>query len=159
LWTGVISTLLFPRFWLLMGLVVSPGQAKRLYPLVGAGALVGASLGALAAAALLHYIHPRALLFVAAAIFLGTAFLVPAFGRPSTAAAPAEEPGHNVAVGARLLASQTYLRRLLLLTLATTVTVTVVDYLFKSGVAAAVPPHELGRFLAKTYAVLPAVAL
>lgn len=158
LWAGVISTLLYPRFWLLLSLVLSPGQAKRLYPLVGAGALVGAALGSLAADRLLHVMPPRGLLLVAAAVLAGTALVVPILGKAAGKDEPSAPDG-RVGQGARMMASHIYLRRIFLLTLVTMTTVTIVDFVFKSAVAANVAPDHLGRFLAKTYAVLSGVAL
>src|SRR5262249_53127477 len=65
--TGVLATAALSRLWVLLGDVFSPGQAKRLYSLIGAGALLGYTAGSLLAAAVLHAAGPRVLLLASAA--------------------------------------------------------------------------------------------
>jgi hypothetical protein len=52
-----------------------------------------------------------------------------------------------------------YLRRVAGIVLLSAVTLTLVDFLFKSAVVAAVPPDQLGSFFATTYLALNALSL
>src|SRR5262249_10126002 len=126
-----------------------------LYPVVGAGALLGSVCGSLLASRILAFAGARSLLLAGAAGLAVAAVVFKALLRVPPAP-PAAEPRR---AGARLIQSQPYLRRLILLALATSATVTVVDSLFKSAAAARMSGAELGHFLATMYAVLPALAL
>jgi AAA family ATP:ADP antiporter len=152
-WTSLFAAAALSRAWLLVAEVFSPAQAKRLYPLVGAGALLGSASGSAAAARLVGAAGPRPLLLASAAALAVAAAVVTTFLRAPSA--PSDAP--RAAAG--LIQTQPYLRRLILLALAAAATVTVVDYLFKSAAAAHLHGAELGAFFATVYAVLPALAL
>src|SRR5262249_13320828 len=47
-WTSLFAASAMSRAWLVIAEVFSPAQAKRLYPFVGAGALLGSAAGSLA---------------------------------------------------------------------------------------------------------------
>ncbi len=160
LFSGLVATVIFPRFWIVLGDVVTIGQAKRIYALIGAGSLIGAAAGSFASGLLMAVVSPRTLLFFSAGLFLATAALIPVFGAPAPALAGPRTvaPGREV-MSSRLLLTQPYLRRLFLLVLATSATVTLLDYLFKNTIASELHGRELGRALARIYATVSVAAL
>jgi len=72
-WTGLIASLVTLQFWLLAGDVFDVGRAKRVFALVGAGGLAGATLGSAAAGLVVTVAHPRALMLCSAAGFMVSA--------------------------------------------------------------------------------------
>lgn len=160
MWTGIVATTLLPRFWLLLHAVVAPAQAKRLYPLIGAAALVGAFAGSLAAGVLVHIISVRSLLLVSAIVLVAAIPLVLLIVAAPAAAADGRA-GHKSARGPRKrpLGFRAYLVHILVLTLAMAATAAVLDFVFKSAVSARVDSRHLSQFFGITYAAVNGVAL
>lgn len=182
-WAGVFATLLVVRFWTLLGDVFTVGQAKRLFATIGAGSVSGAIAGSLAARVIADLADARALLLASVVMLLATAVLaltlLPRIARgdansgdlratrsgpaaPHRAAAVAATPRGSRDPMARSLGlawRRPFLRRVGLLVLVSTITLTFVDYVFKSWVAAAVPAEDLGRFFSGTYLVLNVLSL
>ena len=176
-WAGVFATLLVVRFWTFLGDVFTVVQAKRLFALIGAGSVSGAIAGSLIARIVADLSDARALLLASVLMLLITAAsaltLLPRAGEPD--AAPGRRRAGEGAAGARLMREETarrslrrslslawrrpFLRRVGALVLVSTVTLTFVDFLFKSRVAAAVPAADLGRFFSGTYLVLNVLSL
>lgn len=160
-WTGLLSTLAAVRFWLVMGGQYTVTQARRLYKIIGSGALLGAVSGG----ALARYLAQRGSaedLVLASALVLGATALGPALlvreqdvSVAPGSAAPRIPTGRVVS----LLREQPYLRGLARLVLVSTVALTLGDYVFKSVVAERVAAAELGAFFATVYTVLNALAL
>jgi AAA family ATP:ADP antiporter len=157
-WSGVVAAIVLVQFWSLLGDALSITQAKRLYPTIGAGSVVGALLGSALAASLAQRVAADRLLLIAALGFALSAVLCALLGRSSFAppalagvglrsAARGAEAG-PLTDAARFALRQPYVRRVAGLTLVSAACLTLVDYAFKSGVAAHVPGHELGRFFA-----------
>jgi ATP:ADP antiporter, AAA family len=160
-WTGLLATVVVVQFWLLLSDAYTVSQAKRLYALIGAGGLLGATCGALAAASLLQKVDARDLI-----LFASAAFAVSALGPRYISGGERDAPPRSVPAdesptrgGLAFLRGHPYLRRLALLVLLSTITVTLADYVFKATVAARVEPDELGTFFGQFYASLNAVAL
>lgn len=163
-WIAVTATLAVAQFWLLLSEWFTVTDAKRLYPLISAGGLAGAMLGGAIARAVSARYGDVALLGVGAGLFLLAAGAVRAGVcprrshepmaatnlAPSDAASPASR---------RDLRTQRYLRRLLALTLLSSIAATLLDYLFKAEVARSVPDIELGRFFGSLNMWLNAAAL
>jgi len=159
IWTGLVATVVVVQFWLLLSDLFTVSQAKRVYALIGAGALLGATAGSALAGALLLSFDSRDLLLVASGVFL-LAGLAPALFRPPQDEAGVPRPDEMSRGGAMSLVQRhPYLRRLLALVLLATVSMTGVDYVFKSTVAERIAPAELGVFFAQVYAALNGVAL
>jgi len=156
-WTGVLATVLVVQFWLLLGDVLDLAQAKRMFALIGAGGLLGATLGSGLASLLLLFLLPQSLLVAGAICFCGAAFLPTLFSRAK--AEPRPRRGQPASDDGPLLAGSPYLQRLLLLMLLSTITVTGVDYAFKAIVAREIAPERLGDFFARYYALMNGLAL
>jgi ATP/ADP translocase len=150
-WSGLVTTLVVARFWALAGGLFSLTQAKRLYPIIGAGSVVGAIAGSGVAGVLARIVAPRQLLLVAAC-GLAITSLVPALlggaaGEPATAA----DGSPRVKDDLGYLARTPYARRVVGSMLVATVCLTIGDFLFKSMVARLVPPAQLASFLGSVY--------
>ena len=160
-WCGLFATITVVQVWLLLDDVVHIGQAKRIFGPIAAGGVVGALLGSALAERLMDLeLAPRHLMLAAAvALLVGAA--IPLRWRPSELGTHSEEPPlpTDVAHGFRTLLGHSYLRRLLMLVLLSTLTLTGVDYVFKSAVDEFVPQYNLGTFFARFYLVLNAIAL
>jgi ATP:ADP antiporter, AAA family len=158
LWSATSVMLVVARFWLMVSERFTVTQAKRIYAFIGAGSVLGAIAGTGLAGVLTLHFPARHLLLAAAGAFAlasaGPAFLLESGrGTPAILDAPASERFFN-----RELASP-YVLRLGALVLVAAITVTVVDFTFKSQVAAAVAPADLGAFFARFYLVLNFVSL
>ena len=156
-WSGVFASLVVVRFWTLLGDLFSISQAKRVFAFIGAGGAVGAIGGSLIARALTDYLQPRHLLLTSALVLVATA-LATRFLLPRRQSTPAAERRVE-SVDLRWPLQAVWLRRVAGIVLLSAVTLTLMDFLFKSAVAAAVPPDELGSFFATTYLVLNALSL
>ena len=160
-WTGLVGSLAVLQFWLVLGERYTVTQAKRVYGLIGAGALLGAVAGAGFARFLAASAAPPALI-LASAVTMAITALGPALafrGPAASPSAPALPGATSIAQAARLLRGQPYLRGLAGLVLISTVALTLADYVFKSAVAREVPAEELGQYFATVYAVLNFLAL
>lgn len=74
IWVSLFSVMLVSQGWLVAANVFSPREAKRLYGLLGAGAVIGAACGGEFAARAVKYIAPRDLL-IASAGFVVLAYI------------------------------------------------------------------------------------
>jgi len=157
-WTGLFATVAVVQFWLLLGDVLDLGQAKRVFAFIGAGGLVGAVVGSGLAGVVLMKLPAQMLLVLASLLFVVASFLPFLFSRVRRQE-PARLRGSGMFGGVELARRDPYLRRLLAFVLLSTLTVTVVDFVFKSVVAAEVPRAELGDFFARYYGGLNALAL
>jgi ATP:ADP antiporter, AAA family len=138
-----------------LGTTLDFGQAKRAFALIGSGALLGALSGSIAAAGTLAVAPARALPVGAALLFALASFLPGRFSHARTP--PSTTPRHRVQPPSA--PRDPYHGRVLTLALLGTVTVTLVDYLFKATVAREIPREDLGRFISGYYVLLNAVAL
>jgi AAA family ATP:ADP antiporter len=152
-YTGVVATILVPRFWLLLASRFTVGDAKRYYGAVGLGGVAGAGAGSVFATFLLARVSVLALLLAGAATYLAAATIGRLLARRPT---NSKSPGP---LRARSVEPKTYLRRLTVLAVVASATLTVVDYLFKSVVAATVPAAELGTYFARTYTTINVLAI
>ncbi len=160
-WTGLVATIVVVQFWLLLSDAFTVSQAKRVYALIGAGGLLGATAGSVLAGGLLQVIGANELILVAAGVFavtsIGPRFISTTQGEDAPVR---RDPTDDVAARGRLaLLRHPYLRRVGLIVLLSTMTVTGVDFLFKSVVAAEISSDRLGTFFAQFYAGLNALAL
>lgn len=140
-WSGVLAALAGVRMWAL-------AHTTRVGPVVGVGGLVGTALGAAAAWLLVQAVDPRHLVLAAGAAFLLSA-AAPLALSPAGAAHPAEGTG-----GAEVLrpfGQSPYARRAALWLLSGAVTLTLIDFVFKSAVQQHVAPESLAGFLATSY--------
>lgn len=159
-WTGLFITILIVQFWLVLSDVFDLSQAKRVFAWIGAGGLVGATVGSATADLFLRSYRAQGLLICASALFVLAAFLPALFTRkklPKPVHPRAEAKGEPS--GFSLLRRDGYLQRLLGFVLLGTITVTGIDYVFKAVVAQSMPAAALGGFFARYYALVNGCAL
>lgn len=155
-YSGLFASWVAGRLWIRLGDIFDVTQAKRLYGVVGTGAVLGAVLGAAAARASLAFIEVRNLLLVGAVLLVVTA-IGPAAMLPRPVAEP-RRPGDrdhdekdraSLAAQAKDVVRHPYLVRVLGIALFMSAVGTSIDFVFKSEIARAIPdPRELAAFLA-----------
>jgi len=134
LWVGIFNLMVVAQFWAFAADLYSEEQGRRLFPLIGVGASLGAWLGAVRAGTLIEAGSPARLLAGACAILVICAALIPVASRltrrpdpgaRATAAAPAALSG-----GFALVRGDRYLLLLAALTFLLNVVNTSGEYLF-----------------------------
>lgn len=158
-WAGVFATLAVTRFWMVVADVFTITQAKRVFSVIGTGSVLGAITGSAAAGALAEFVPPRHFLLVAAAVVGGAAVLpwwLLREGAEGRSSPPAPLDWRR---GIVLIRQRPYVSRLMALMVASTVALTLVDYVFKSVVAERVPAEGLAEFFAVTYLSLNLLSL
>lgn len=152
-YSGLFAAWVAGRIWIRLGEVFTVTQAKRVYGLVGAGAVLGAMLGAAAARVTLAFLPVRHLLLLGAGALvltgLGPAALLPR-GDGSSEDPRHDDPAASSSLGAEVAGAvrHPYLSRVLMIVLLAAATGTAVDFVFKAQVASRLPPEELGPFFA-----------
>ncbi len=163
-WTGVLATVVVVQFWLQLGDVLNVDQAKRVFSIIGAGGLVGATVGSAVAGAMLEVMDARALLWVSGALFVVAAAVPMGFSRRREV----DEPRRRrhlapPAVGSPLAAmfKDSYLVRLFAIVVVGAVLVTGIDYLFKATIVAEANARgwSLGGVFARFYTAVNLVSL
>lgn len=162
-WSGIFATLIIVRFWSYLGELFTVGQAKRLFAPIGAGSVVGAIMGSGMARVLSTQLDSRHILIAAAGMLaltaLGPVALLPKL-QPSAEPRPGPGPSaREMFKPLRTILDRPYLRRIGAIILTSTLTLTLVDYLFKSTVAQNVEPHRLGAFFSGAYLVFNVLSL
>ncbi len=163
-WVAVMATLATGLFWLLLSELFTVADAKRHYAAISAGGLLGAMVGGVIAHFSAEHFDDTTLLLVGGGLFCLAALLaqvtcVPLSPHAMPEAPPAPTSKEVRGPALRDIRSERYLRRLMLLTLVSTLVATLVDYNFKSAVASSVDASELGRFFGTFNATLSGVAL
>ncbi len=159
-WTGLLGSLAVLQFWMVLGDLYTLAEAKRLYSRVWTGSLLGATAGAAAARFIAQGAEAKTLV-LAAAVVLALTALGPALalGRAAGRATPRPRPSASLSEGLAVLRRDAYVRGLAVLVLASTIALTLADYVFKSTVARHVPADELGAFFGGLYTVLNLLSL
>jgi AAA family ATP:ADP antiporter len=166
LWSGIFGSWAVLTFWYLLARVIDVGRAKRIYPVVGAGAIAGAIFGAAFARGVAYFAPAQLLLVVAAGVLVITALgptLV--FARLVARAkvdanADDEEPAATSVmtdVGEALRTR--HVQKILAGALLSNLAATLIDFLFKSYAASHHTPEELGAYFATTAFVFNVAAL
>jgi ATP/ADP translocase len=155
-WVGLVATVGTVELWQSLGDRFTVAQAKRLFGLIGTGGVLGVATGSSLAAYLGGRMQPDGLL-VAGALCLAISSVVPLLMTRSHA--PAEPPIEPAPPPLRVAREEPHARRLLLLALVSTVTLTLLDFIFKSAVSTHVAPDRLAVFFGKFYAAVNGVAL
>ena len=148
LWVGIFNLMVIAQFWAFANDLYTPEQGKRLFPLIGVGASLGAWVGSVRAGQLMA-LGPRRLM-IGAAIALGACVLLSRVvnrvtKKPEKAgaavAAKAEEPLGNES-GFGMIFADRYLMLIAILTVLLNVVNTSGEYLFgKYVVQAAMEAH------------------
>jgi AAA family ATP:ADP antiporter len=81
LWVGIFNLMVIAQFWAFANDIYREEQGKRLFPLIGVGASLGAWVGALRAGAIVETSSPARLLASAAVVLVVCAALVPLIDR------------------------------------------------------------------------------
>ncbi|MCU0691099.1 MAG: hypothetical protein MUF54_06845 [Polyangiaceae bacterium] len=157
-WTGVVASVATVQFWLLLGEVFTVTEAKRLYSAIAAGGVLGAVVGSGLSELLLHFTDARPLLLCGAGFLVVAGVLPRMCGNAEEEVCRGPRCAHTEASNADNR-SHAYSRRLFGIALLSTLTLTIVDFLFKSEVARLIPAGELGCFFARFYLVSNIAAL
>ena len=164
-WTGLFGSWIMVQVWTLLGRVHTMTQAKRLYGLIGSGAVLGGVLGAVLAKVTIGYMSPRSAVLMASGIFLLAVLPTTLVRLPKEEAAAPQRgvevaPKRPMTAGVTLLWENAFARRVLYIVLVSTITVTVSDYLFKSQIAQHFSTtRELGNWLSIFNTVANSLAL
>ncbi|MEE8165479.1 MAG: Npt1/Npt2 family nucleotide transporter, partial [Myxococcota bacterium] len=155
-WSGIITSLIILRFWLLLGDLFTIREGKRLYATIA----IGGSVGALVGASVATYLAPRtggAGLLVASAGAFALSTLGPCFllGRQTTDESAPTSADLTAATGLaeslRGIRNSAYARRIAGLVMLGGITLTLGDYLFKSVLAEEIAPDQLATWLSRIY--------
>ena len=155
---SLVGGVIVPLFWGLWGSSLTVVQARRLLGPVGAAGALGAAVGSGAAAGILNVVHTKALILVAAGVFVGTSTLV-ALGPVSEARKGPLAPGVRAPTPLQVGREEPFVWRIAALAVSSTAAVVALDYFFKWSVARNISHQHVARFIAVFYAVLNAVAL
>lgn len=167
-WTGLFGSWAMVQVWTLLGRAHTMTQAKRLYGFIGAGAVLGGVLGAVLARLSISLMSPRSAVLLAAGTFVLAAVPCLLIRVPVEAFVPKrrgrrhpdEVPRRPVGATLGLLWENAFARRVLGIVFVATITVTLVDYLFKSQIAAEIKDTRLlGKYLSTFYGVTNTLAL
>ena len=170
-WSGVIATLILVQFWLAMGDRFTATEAKRVFAVIGTGSVLGAILGSGLAALLSLIIGARQLILVAAGLLAATALVSRLFGaqksdadkRPRTGLiediyewlighrAAKKRTGRTLGESIALVRSAPYAKRVAIIVLLSTVTLTLADFVFKRAIDTHVPVEQMGTVFATIY--------
>jgi ATP:ADP antiporter, AAA family len=96
LWVGIFSLMVISQFWAFANDLYTEEQGKRLFPLIGVGASLGAWVGSLRAGALVETSSSSRLLAGAAVVLVFCALLVPIINRLAARAhTERDAPAHD----------------------------------------------------------------
>lgn len=158
MWVGVFAGAVVVQLWTRLADLLDVGQAKQRFGFVGAGALIGASVGSAASVAILELgASPRLLLPVGAGCFVLAGVL--ALGLRGTSEGVHQKDAAAEEAQAPTSEERRYALRLGLGLAGAAVLFTVADLGFKTAVAEAVPPDRLGPFFAQAYTALNGAAV
>jgi ATP:ADP antiporter, AAA family len=167
IWTGLFGSWAMVQVWTLLGRAHTMTQAKRLYGFIGAGSVLGGVLGALLARLSISLMSPRSAVLLAAGIFVVAAVPCLVIALPPEQVVPKKRRATDddavkrpMSATVGLLWENAFARRVLVIVLVSTITVTIADYLFKSQIAAEIKDTQrLGKYLSTFYGVTNTLAL
>jgi AAA family ATP:ADP antiporter len=160
-WSGLLSTLIVVQFWTLLSNRFTVTQAKRLFAVVGSGSVLGAILGSGLARILTEVLPAQHLVLVAGVVLLLSSSAPLMLESGETVPRRTRQLSQRVDVKrvADLVWGRPYLRRIAITILFSTITFTLVDFIFKSTVARLVADADLGAFFSTVYLILNMVSL
>ncbi|MBL8743218.1 MAG: hypothetical protein JNK04_19040, partial [Myxococcales bacterium] len=154
--SAVCGALLVPQLWLFVSALLHAGQSRRLFGTIALAGVLGAVAGSSVAAALLLVIPIKALLFLSAASFAGSALVI-RFAPRARGRFPRAEAAPPATL--HVFKSEPLLVRVAAVVAVGSVATLLVDYFFKATVTLHVPPQDLGSFFARYYALMNGLAL
>lgn len=156
-WSGIITSLIVVRFWLLLGDVFTISEGKRVFASIAMGGSAGAVVGSLIAVSAAPVLGGPGLLVLAAGCYAASGagwFLLDDSDTSDASATSSRlDPDANISwwASAKALAQDPYAVRVSLLIMTGGMTLSVADYLFKSVIAAEIPPDQLAAWLSRVY--------
>jgi ATP:ADP antiporter, AAA family len=150
LWLGIFNLMVIAQFWAFAADIFTPEQGKRIFPLLGVGASLGAWVGSVRAGQIVETLGTTRLLIVGAGILVACAFLARTANRlrpraTERAAAAADEAPLGKEGGFGLIFGDRYLMSIAALTVLLNVVNTSGEYLFgRYVVQAANEAHGIG---------------
>ena len=169
LWVGIFNLMVIAQFWAFANDLFTPEQGKRLFPLIGVGASLGAWVGSVRAGQLMEAFGPRRLIVGAAALLVVCVLLARIVNRAAARPVKAADRGQAPAdaddkIGGQSGFGMIFADRYLMLIAAMTVLLNVVnttgEYLFGRYVvdaAAAAHPGDVAlreQFIGAAYSRL-----
>jgi ATP/ADP translocase len=136
-WSGVFGLVLVAEFWLLANDLFDAREAKRLFPIIGSGAILGGLVGGALSGWLAKPLGAGNLLYIVAAELVVSAVLSDLAWRrrrPEVQREVKEAPTPHFAEGLALLRKNRYMRLIALMLLCMTVCYTIVQWQYK-GIA------------------------
>jgi ATP/ADP translocase len=136
-WSGVFGLVLVAEFWLLANDLFDAREAKRLFPIIGSGAILGGLVGGALSGWFAKRVGAPHLLYLVAAELVASALLSHAAWkrrRPEVQREVKEAPPPRFAEGIAILRRNRYVRLIALMLLCMTVSYTIVQWQYK-GIA------------------------
>jgi hypothetical protein len=136
-WSGLFGLVLVAEFWLLANDLFNAREAKRLFPIIGSGAILGGFLGGALSGWLAKPIGSANLLYIVAAMLIaasGLSHVAWKRRRPEVKREQAETPTPRFAEGLAILRKNSYTRLIALMLVCMTVCMTIVQWQYK-GIA------------------------
>jgi ATP/ADP translocase len=136
-WSGLFGLVLVAEFWLLANDLFNAREAKRLFPIIGSGAILGGFLGGALSGWLAKPLGSANLLYIVAAMLVAAAALSHVAWkrrRPEVKREQAETPTPRFAEGLAILRRNGYVRLIALMLVCMTVCMTIVQWQYK-GIA------------------------
>ena len=153
-WSGIITSLIVVRFWLLLGDVFTISEGKRVFASIAMGGSAGAVIGSLVAVSAAPIVGGPGLLVLAALGYAASGVGWFLLGGTDAASKSSEAEGEARVSwwdSAKALAQDPYAVRVSLLIMTGGMTLSVADYLFKSVIAAEIPAEQLAEWLSRVY--------
>lgn len=168
LWVGIFSVMVIAQFWAFANDLYTEEQGRRLFPLIGVGASLGAWVGSLRAGALIETSSPTRLLAGACVLLVVCAAMVPVINRWRRQSQEDDDPADAEPLGREggfeLVRRDRYLQLIAVLTLLVNLVNTSGEYLLgryiveqSHEIVAGVGPEadlERQRFIGETYSRL-----
>jgi len=92
LWMGVFNMMIVAQFWAFAADIYTEEQGKRLFPLVAAGASLGAMAGSYAVKSIVHIVGTLQMMLISAAILVASALITQVIHARATKGKPEDKP-------------------------------------------------------------------
>ena len=166
IWSSIFGIIVTTQVWTVANSVLDLRQAKRIFPLVSSGGILGGAVGGLVAAKLVKVIGTDNLLLILVPILLLVISLVQFLIRRYSVPAPAAGHGEsgegkslNFRAAARLILGSRYLKLIVGVSALSAVVTLILDFQFKVVAKEAIlGKDQLTAFFASFYAYLAAGA-
>lgn len=161
-WSGIATSLVVVRFWLLIGDLFTIVEGKRFFASIALGGSSGALIGSGFSVLIAPNFGGPGLLVAAAvtyALSAGIAWTGLPTEDPRAVAEPKIRPRPSFLDSLRTLVEHPYASRVAALIAIASLTLTLGDYLFKSVLAAEIDPQALATWLSRIYLALNVLSI